>query len=168
MGTVENQEGGEKIIERGGLDRRTLIKRAAVAGAVAWTAPVIIESLASPAAAITGPHGCTGIKLNGNCTTDSQSTPCSFSLCSTTNTASASACVHKPSDCSGSSSTVVFTIQAGCETCTFSNAIGRATGGGAATCVTPTGIGTKTITFQTAATSSNNQYSQFAINVTCA
>ncbi len=35
------------------LDRRTLIKGAAVAGAVAWTAPVIIDSMASPAAATT-------------------------------------------------------------------------------------------------------------------
>jgi hypothetical protein len=41
---------------RGGLDRRTMIKRAAAAGAVAWTAPVILDSLASPAAAGT----CTG------------------------------------------------------------------------------------------------------------
>jgi hypothetical protein len=35
------------------LDRRTLIKRAAAAGAVAWTAPVVINSMASPAAAAT-------------------------------------------------------------------------------------------------------------------
>ena len=34
-----------------GIDRRTLIKGAAVAGAAAWTAPMIIDSLASPAAA---------------------------------------------------------------------------------------------------------------------
>ncbi len=38
---------------RSGLDRRTLLKRAAAAGAVAWTAPIIIDSLASPAAATT-------------------------------------------------------------------------------------------------------------------
>ena len=31
--------------------RRTIIRRAAVAGALAWTAPAIIDSLASPAAA---------------------------------------------------------------------------------------------------------------------
>jgi hypothetical protein len=37
-----------------GIDRRTLIKSAAVAGAAAWTAPVIIDSLASPAAAASG------------------------------------------------------------------------------------------------------------------
>lgn len=37
-----------------GIDRRTLIRRAAVVGAAAWTAPVIIGSLTSPAAATTG------------------------------------------------------------------------------------------------------------------
>ena len=45
--------------EGSAVDRRSLIKRAAAAGAVAWAAPVIIESLASPAAALTGPTGCT-------------------------------------------------------------------------------------------------------------
>lgn len=39
------------------LDRRTLIKGAAIAGAAAWTAPVIIDSLVSPAAASSAP-GC--------------------------------------------------------------------------------------------------------------
>ncbi|MFN8024855.1 MAG: hypothetical protein U0W40_00425 [Acidimicrobiia bacterium] len=34
-----------------GLDRRTLIKGAAAAGAAAWTAPVLLDSLTSPAAA---------------------------------------------------------------------------------------------------------------------
>jgi hypothetical protein len=42
------------------LDRRTLIKRAAAAGAVAWTAPVLINSLDSPAAAATGGCACAG------------------------------------------------------------------------------------------------------------
>jgi hypothetical protein len=44
---------------RSGLDRRTLIKRAAAAGAVAWTAPVILDSLSSPAAAASCPAGVT-------------------------------------------------------------------------------------------------------------
>jgi hypothetical protein len=35
-----------------GMDRRTLIKGAALAGAAAWTAPMIIDSLSSPAAAV--------------------------------------------------------------------------------------------------------------------
>jgi hypothetical protein len=43
--------------ERRGLDRRTLIKRAGIAGAAAWTAPVILDSLASPAGATTSCAG---------------------------------------------------------------------------------------------------------------
>ena len=39
--------------ERRRIDRRALIQRAAVAGTLAWTAPVIIDSLASPASALT-------------------------------------------------------------------------------------------------------------------
>jgi len=40
-----------------GLSRRSMIRRAAAAGAIAWSAPVIIDSLTSPAAAATA---CTG------------------------------------------------------------------------------------------------------------
>lgn len=36
---------------RTGIDRRTFIRRASIAGAVAWTAPVLLDSLMSPAAA---------------------------------------------------------------------------------------------------------------------
>jgi hypothetical protein len=39
--------------ERSRIGRRTLIKRAAATGAVAWTAPLILDSLTSPAAALT-------------------------------------------------------------------------------------------------------------------
>ena len=38
---------------RQGLSRRDMIKASAAAGAAAWTAPVIIDSLSSPAAAVT-------------------------------------------------------------------------------------------------------------------
>lgn len=45
--------------QKGQLDRRALIKGAAVAGAAAWTAPVILDSLTSPAAADSPPpSGC--------------------------------------------------------------------------------------------------------------
>jgi hypothetical protein len=44
---------------RRGPSRRQMIKASAVAGAAAWTAPVIIDSLSSPAAAASG---CTGDK----------------------------------------------------------------------------------------------------------
>jgi hypothetical protein len=43
--------------ESGGLSRRQMIKASAIAGAAAWTAPVIIDSLSSPAAAFTPPAG---------------------------------------------------------------------------------------------------------------
>ncbi len=39
--------------EHTSLSRRDLIKRAAAAGAVAWTAPLVVESLTSPAGALT-------------------------------------------------------------------------------------------------------------------
>jgi hypothetical protein len=45
------------VVEQGdgqGLSRRQLIKASAVAGAAAWTAPMIIDSLSSPAAALSG------------------------------------------------------------------------------------------------------------------
>jgi hypothetical protein len=48
------------------IGRRALIKGAAVAGAAAWTAPMIIDSLTSPAAAATLPHGCHVSWLNFN------------------------------------------------------------------------------------------------------
>ncbi len=44
-----------------------MIKRVAAAGAVAWTAPVIVDSLASPAAAGTVPTGCYRAQFNGTC-----------------------------------------------------------------------------------------------------
>jgi hypothetical protein len=44
--------------QRDSISRRTLIRRAAATGAVAWTAPTIIQSLTSPAAAVTGAFPC--------------------------------------------------------------------------------------------------------------
>jgi hypothetical protein len=44
--------------ERPGIDRRTLIRRAATTGAIAWSAPMLLDSLRSPAGAITGTPGC--------------------------------------------------------------------------------------------------------------
>ena len=53
--TMERIMSGQEV--RAGVDRRTLITRAAALGAAAWTAPVILDSLASPAGALT-PAGC--------------------------------------------------------------------------------------------------------------
>lgn len=51
-----------------GLSRRDMIKGAAVAGAAAWTAPVIIDSLSSPAAAAScGNRWYMKLASNGTC-----------------------------------------------------------------------------------------------------
>ncbi len=42
---------------RSSVSRRAMIKRAAAAGAVAWTAPIIVDSFASPAAAASCTRG---------------------------------------------------------------------------------------------------------------
>ena len=45
-------ENDESTVRRGGMDRRTMIKAAAATGAAAWAAPVILDSVTSPAAAV--------------------------------------------------------------------------------------------------------------------
>ena len=59
MTTEYGNSDASRASEGRGLSRRQMIKASAVAGAAAWTAPVIIDSLASPAAATSG---CTGNK----------------------------------------------------------------------------------------------------------
>lgn len=57
MGLGEQRDDGSGMSdipetgEKKGINRRSLIKRAAATGAVAWTAPVILDSMMSPAAA---------------------------------------------------------------------------------------------------------------------
>jgi hypothetical protein len=61
MTTEDVTEGArERATTRRGLSRRDMIRASAVAGIGAWTAPVIIDSLASPAAA--GSVKCQGNK----------------------------------------------------------------------------------------------------------
>ena len=56
--TIEGDSGAER-----GTTRRRFIRGAAAAGAIAWTAPVIIDSFASPAAAFTCAGPCFRIEL---------------------------------------------------------------------------------------------------------
>ena len=51
MTTEYGNSDASRASEGRGLSRRQMIKASAVAGAVAWTAPVIVDSLSSPAAA---------------------------------------------------------------------------------------------------------------------
>ena len=116
MGSVGKQDD-----EQWGIDRRTLIKRAAAAGAVAWTAPVIIDTLTSPAAALTCAGACFRFQIAadedcnlGGLRTEPVSTisPCgtlSAAGCATTTNVPAGAaaddfnggvCIDKPGDIS--------------------------------------------------------------------
>ena len=56
---------GEESGDGDRLTRRELVRRAAKVGAVVWTAPLIIDSLASPAAAATCPPGTTTSSTRG-------------------------------------------------------------------------------------------------------
>ena len=60
----DTDKSGKRSVAKGHLpSRRQLLKgAAAVAGAAAWTAPVIVDSLASPAAASSN---CTGTSAIG-------------------------------------------------------------------------------------------------------
>jgi hypothetical protein len=155
---------------QGGISRRTLIRRAAATGAVAWTAPMIIDSLASPAAAQTAPCGCTFVAGNaGNCNIDCNNTPCvaalpacdPLTLCRDEFTACV---VAAQSPCFGDTAPVVFNISGNalCANCVFLAGAGNV--GGQAPCGAGTiSNGGKTITFPTNAA----KYNQFAMKVNC-
>jgi hypothetical protein len=109
---------------RPGIGRRTLIKRAAVAGAAAWTAPVILGSVASPAGALTC-TSCFQFQIDGDCSpasTQAVSGLCPIATpagCTTpTDIAAgrsfASLC-FTATDCTGDS--VTFTLNATSATC---------------------------------------------------
>ena len=55
--------------EQRGLSRRDLIKRGVIAGGLAWTAPVIVQSMTSPAGAQTSPAPPTTTTTNSTPTT---------------------------------------------------------------------------------------------------
>ena len=128
---------------RSGIDRRTLIKRAAVAGAVAWTAPVIIDSFASPAAAqTTGPQGCSQACFNSSCSFN-QTSLCNFPGCAAGSNAQAAACLQITGACDEGGDTTV-TVIGGCTSCTITGYNFNDPGG---TCNFVTVTPAKTITF---------------------
>jgi hypothetical protein len=117
------------------MDRRTFIKAAGVAGGAAWVAPAIVDSLASPAAAITGTPGCfkftVAATAGPTCTTVTSAfdATCDVttSQCTPTTEAagtSLSKYCMTGSTCSATTTTVTFTISAGCG-CTILAARGR-------------------------------------------
>ena len=98
--------------ERNGLSRRQMIKASAVAGAAVWTAPVIIDSLSSPAAAgsiILGP-GCHYTFFNAStshCNNDGQGTPCNGAL-ACGDKLRLETCFDAITNCQGNTGTVTF------------------------------------------------------------
>ena len=130
-----------------------MIKRAAAAGAVAWTAPLIIDSLASPAAAATLATGCYRVQFSH--TTCGEVSPSSTASCfptnwgTTTNTLQAGTAT-----CSGQGGNII-TLGLGGSNCVFVRGTARATGGGNE-CVAGAGGGTTTMTFTKTLTSWND------------
>jgi hypothetical protein len=113
--------------QRPAIDRRTLIRRAAATGAVAWTAPTILDSLRSPAGAITATPGCFRLTITpASCeagTTAALDTTCTVTTteCSPTDEPAGQPfskyCLSAAS-CSFLPDARTFTIDPGCS-CTF-------------------------------------------------
>jgi hypothetical protein len=130
MSDIDTPEGGRR-----GIDRRTLIKRAAATGAVAWTAPLIIDSLASPAAALT----CTGACFRAQF-------PAETGLCNGPSVAVSGPCNTTSANCSstvniGAGTTygaLCITPPAGANTCTATSSPTFTLNTTSATCFTST------------------------------
>ena len=154
-----------------GIDRRTLIRRAAIVGAAAWTAPVIVGSLSSPAAAVTAPRGCNVIGYNGNCNPNSNqaNNECSPAIPGGCNVLPAACLSPTTSNCSGTTATVTFQLNAGCS-CTITQA-GAKAAHTAQQCVAPTSNNGSTVVFPILVASPPAppaaNYVQFSFLLTC-
>jgi hypothetical protein len=112
MGRSDRSDAADRSI-----DRRALIRRAAATGALVWTAPVVIDSLASPAAAATGftpPCGCSFLVFNSNCAINGNQTPCNSIPPGCVPTAGLDACFQQSCPADGSI-TVTSTCGPNCE-----------------------------------------------------
>ena len=161
----------------GGIDRRALIKGAAAATAGAWVAPAIIDSLASPAAAVTVAGGCFHFRVNpSSCATSTTigtggACPATTTACSPI-TAVASGTNYNTqycitaSSCLATTNTVTFTIGAGCPTCVFRAGNAQTNASGCTQCIAGTiGGAGKTMTFTKPAGSC--QWNSWSIIVQC-
>lgn len=160
---------------RKGLSRRDMIKASAVAGAAAWTAPVIIDSLASPAAALSQGSFCIAVtaatcagQTAADYTTAFTGSDCTTDPCTGTKLASGTLlselCITA-STCTWTGN-VSFSIGAGCSTCTFVGGTGAIPKPGS-DCDSGTLSGAnKTITFNRPASATGN-WVGFRLAVTC-
>lgn len=63
--TVQGADpGNDGLLGGHGLDRRSLIKKAGIAGAAAWVAPMVLDSVLSPASAASLPPGIYKLRLS--------------------------------------------------------------------------------------------------------
>jgi hypothetical protein len=125
----------ETTAEGRSLNRRQLIKRAGAVGVTAWVAPIIIDSLASPAAATTLATDCysiqygvtgtcaTQMRTNAPCCNPNRTSPATLfaGLADfTTNAACISVTTPSPANCAPTTSprTVAFTMSDTCN-CVF-------------------------------------------------
>ncbi len=133
-----------------------MIKRAAAAGAVAWTAPVILDSLASPAAAATAPVGCHRAQFNGTC---AEVTPGPGGCLPTpwTQTPFPAGMIT----CTGSSTNIVTLTLPASSGCWFVRGRAQRTPGG--NCYTGAGVPGTTITF----TKTSQVWLAFRVVIAC-
>ncbi len=105
------------------LTRRELVRRAAKVGAVAWTAPLIIDSLASPAAAATCAAGSFYVVYTGALTESAPTGACTATGTNTTAAAVGLTATGGPighvASTTGNRNTVRLSIAGGC-TCVIS------------------------------------------------
>jgi hypothetical protein len=142
-----------------------MIKASAAAGAAAWTAPVIIDSLSSPAAAVSGGLcGCHFLIFNNQCSPDNQGTPCN-TVTGCTKSALVASCLTitpaVPGNCQ-SNSMVTISVNASCRPdCTLTKAESKS----GDLCSDGTRVDAFTVTFPAI---SSPGYAQFDAFLTCA
>jgi hypothetical protein len=139
---------------RTGLNRRQMIKAAGIAGAAAWTAPMIIDSLSSPAAAVTVAPGCyvmwQGFTSSGGAWPSwlaSAPNLCFPTGCVNFSTAASSAVALAGNQPANNSSTAVTVTVNGGFSCRITSAsafVATSSGANASTCETATSTSTGT------------------------
>ena len=129
------------------ISRRAAIKKAAAVAGAVWVAPTIIDSLASPAAAVTAAKGTFSYQIskqtNGCTPLDPLGSGCNPTGYNAA-LPGASAIVSVACTTSGSDVVATVTINGG-YSCTFTNAAGTTSKNGTVCGGTVSGLGTKTL-----------------------
>jgi hypothetical protein len=145
------------------IDRRALIRRAVAAGTVAWTAPVLIESLASPAAAATL-NGCFRAQFNRSGTSFVQVAPDNGAGCVPSTCWNGRTAFTGGVSVSGSDATSwTFSVASGCVF--LNDSAARKDNGNVCVCATG-GAGTTTIVFP-GSTPANEPFDRFKLIISC-